>query len=1328
MPRGNFVIPLQRGKLTQGNLRVLAGLGLLLATAASVAAPVVGDDFVQTLTGIDSSAAFNTAALSNDSSDAAGNLTVVEVSSATGGGEPSIRNGNEVWFTPSLERGTFTFTYTVEDDYDGAQATATVHVEVLNRPPQSQFPTVTTPTGVAVDFSVIAVSPADPEGDFVTVEVLAPPANGILEALLGPNFTYTPSPGFVGTDTFTFEIVDEFGGVGSGEATITVTPGTAPVANDDAATTRSGRGSGLEVAFDVAANDSDPSETGLYFDLSQPPTNGTAIVGPSGTARYTPNAGFVGTDTFQYVAQNSLNESDTATVTITVLANQAPVASDDAATTGPWPSQTEIRVLDNDSDADGDILAYRNIRVVSEPQNGIVEISCVGACNPPVYTANRGFAGTDSFSYVAADELGDESNVATATIRVDGPPVAADDVGTSVNGQAVLVDVLANDSDPNGDSLSVSLASQPSGGTAQVTTGGILYTPNPGFFGAESFTYVASDGVFQSAPATVTIIFSLVPRPPTAVDDQVVTGVDTPVLVDVLANDTDPDNVPEDLEIASVTQPENGTAAISGRQVEYTPASGFVGTDTFDYVVTDRVDGSDVGTVTVTVTADNVPPTAVIAGGDRSVADTDSTPGERVLVDGSGSFDPDGGSIIFYEWTVNGALDSSAISSSETFDLPDGVNTVTLRVYDDAEGVSAPTTVTITVSANVPPVAAIAGGNRTVGDTDQQPGEPVVVDGAGSSDADGSIAAYQWSLNGQVVAGANGATPTLNLADGTNTVALVVTDDAGAASPPASVVITVTAPNPGPSVTIAGGDRQIPDGDDQPGELVPFEGSATDAQGPLDADSFRWTVDGSAIAAANGMANPVLPLGPGANVVTLTATDALGATGTDSVTVTIGESNQISDLPDLTENQKSTANATESVCSRLLKADPTNLTDEQRNLRVTCDAIFAASGSPDAVGQALDQISGEQVTAQQTTAIDFSSAQLLNVGARLRALRMGARGFSTTGLNLSSPEIGAPLSALVSLGKVLVGEGGASGDDESGLFDNRLGVFVNGSVRWGNKDPTSRESGFDFDSEGVTVGVDYRFTDAFIAGLALGYASADAVFSGRSGRQDSSGYSGSLYGSWYGDAGYVDTIVSFGQISYDSVRNIELGGLGIRDTALGETDGDQWAVGLGAGYDLGTGALRFGPTGSVSYIRVDVDGFAESTTGTSGLAMRFADQTGESLLVKLGGQVAYQISRSWGILSPQARFDFVHEFMNDGQALTVRFANGAPTPGPGQPGDSFVILTDNPDRNFFNWAVGLAATFASGFSGFVDYESVAGLDTITSQELSLGLRYEARFR
>src|SRR6185295_15537796 len=144
---------------------------------------------------------------------------------------------------------------------------------------------------------------------------------------------------------------------------------------------------------------------------------------------------------------------------------------------------------------------------------------------------------------------------------------------------------------------------------------------------------------------------------------------------------------------------------------------------------------------------------------------------------------------------------------------------------------------------------------------------------------------YQWSVNNQVVSGATGPTPTLNLTDGANTVSLIVTDNTGTQSTPTSVSISVQAANAGPKVTIAGGNRTIPDGDDQPGELVPFEGSATDANGTVAVATFRWTVNDTPIDAANGVAKPVLPLDQGTNVVTLSATDNQGAAGSATVSV-----------------------------------------------------------------------------------------------------------------------------------------------------------------------------------------------------------------------------------------------------------------------------------------------------------------------------------------------------------------------------------------------------------------------------------------------------------
>ena len=140
----------------------------------------------------------------------------------------------------------------------------------------------------------------------------------------------------------------------------------------------------------------------------------------------------------------------------------------------------------------------------------------------------------------------------------------------------------------------------------------------------------------------------------------------------------------------------------------------------------------------------------MIGGGSRDIADSDNEPGEFVDFDGSASFDPDG-QISGCEWTVNGEIQDVGCTSPLQFRLDDGDNTVTLVVSDDGEPTaqSAPTTVTIHVAApgNQPPVAVIAGGNRSVGDTDGIAGETVSVDGSGSSDADGSVASYQWTVN-----------------------------------------------------------------------------------------------------------------------------------------------------------------------------------------------------------------------------------------------------------------------------------------------------------------------------------------------------------------------------------------------------------------------------------------------------------------------------------------------------------------------------------------------------------------------------------------------------
>ena len=183
----------------------------------------------------------------------------------------------------------------------------------------------------------------------------------------------------------------------------------------------------------------------------------------------------------------------------------------------------------------------------------------------------------------------------------NNPPVAVDDSASVSENGSVFIDVLANDTDPDDDGLSVSDVGTPSHGTAAVEPSGeVLYTPNPGFTGSDSFTYDVTDGL-ASDTGSVSVSVGAVNDPPVANADSASTSEAWPVTVNVLSNDTDPDDNP--LTLDSVTQPGHGTAVIDGNAVEYTPAPGFSGADAFTYVVSDGQGGTATGSVNVSVSA-----------------------------------------------------------------------------------------------------------------------------------------------------------------------------------------------------------------------------------------------------------------------------------------------------------------------------------------------------------------------------------------------------------------------------------------------------------------------------------------------------------------------------------------------------------------------------------------------------------------------------------------------------------------------------------------------------------------------------------------------------
>lgn len=182
-------------------------------------------------------------------------------------------------------------------------------------------------------------------------------------------------------------------------------------------------------------------------------------------------------------------------------------------------------------------------------------------------------------------------------------PVASEDNASTERNTAVLINVLANDSDPDGDALSVNAVSQPTRGTAAITGQSVTYTPDDNFTGVDSFTYTVQDarGASAVAPVTVTVV-DTTNRQPTATDDSAETANGEPVTIQVLNNDSDPDN--DGLSIERISQQaSNGVATITGTSIIYTPNPTFLGIDSFNYRIQDGRGGTAEAKVTIVVFA-----------------------------------------------------------------------------------------------------------------------------------------------------------------------------------------------------------------------------------------------------------------------------------------------------------------------------------------------------------------------------------------------------------------------------------------------------------------------------------------------------------------------------------------------------------------------------------------------------------------------------------------------------------------------------------------------------------------------------------------------------
>ena len=735
---------------------------------------------------------------------------------------------------------------------------------------------------------------SDPEGDFLTAELVGDVSNGLLALNADGSFSYVPNADFHGTDSFAYTAGD--GGSMSDPATVTITVDAvndAPVAVDDAYAVD--EDTTLDIpAPGVLGNDSDADGDALNLVVTIAPVHGSLMLNGDGSFSYLPAADYSGADSFTYSIDDGVEEPVTATVSLTISGvNDAPVAVGDtyAVDEDTALDVSTGGVLENDSDADGDQLTAV---LVSNVENGSLDLDINGTFT---YTPNADFFGTDSFTY-AADDGSLASGPATVTIHVNpinDAPVADDDAYSLNENTPLSVPapgVLGNDSDIDGDSLTAVLQSGPlNGALALNADGSFSYTPSVDYLGTDTFTYVANDGSAQSSVATVTLTIHEFNATPEAADDTYTVDEDTPLSVPapgVLGNDTDGEGDP--LTAVLVGDVTSGVLNLNADgSIAYTPAADFNGTDSFTYAANDGNSQSTPVTVTITVNPANDAP---VAGGDAYILDEDmalTVPAPGVLGNDS---DADGDTLVLQVVTLpaRGQVTLNADGSFTYSPEPDYSGADSF-IYSIDDGVEEPVTAMVSLTISGVNDAPVAVGDAYAVDEDTALDVSTGSVLENDSDADGdqlTVLLVSDVANGTLVLASDGTfayTPDAEFS-GTDTFTYAAEDGNGG-SDSATVAITVIAVNDPP---LAQADSYSLSQDTAltvpaPGVL----GNDSDVDGgPLTVSLGTGPTDGSLVLNADGSFAYTPNTGfTGSDSFTYNADDGLGGEAAATVTLSV---------------------------------------------------------------------------------------------------------------------------------------------------------------------------------------------------------------------------------------------------------------------------------------------------------------------------------------------------------------------------------------------------------------------------------------------------------
>ncbi|EJG1893747.1 tandem-95 repeat protein, partial [Vibrio parahaemolyticus] len=533
--------------------------------------------------------------LGNDTFEGDGKVVSLDANNGPVNGSVSVNPDGSVTYTPNDNyHGIDSFTYIVTSG--GVSESTTVNVDVTpeNDAPVAKDDTAITDEDTPVTIDVLP-NDTDIDGDKLSIQSASvPETQGKVEIVDG-KLVFTPAENFHGDAEITYTITD---GALTDQATVNVTVNAVndtPVVESNIADQALAEDfTPYTIDLNTAFSDVDNVDGELTFSVSGNSNIQVAIV--NGIATITPTADWNGSETLTFTATDPSGESISQTVNFTV-APVADIVADSARVVEDTP--TIIKVLGNDTFEGDDKVV--SLDTNNGPANGTVSVNPDGSVT---YTPNDNYHGTDSFTYiVTSGGVSESTTVSVDVTPVNDAPVAKDDIATTQEDTAVTIDVLPNDTDIDGDKLSIQSASVPeTQGKVEIVDGKLVFTPAENFNGHAEITYTVTDGQLTDE-AKVTVTVNPVNDAPTikvdAVESITEDAVSTDTVVATLTvRDTD---TSEDQLTVSLENNSNGYFVLVGDEVKLTQAG-------VDAVNNDELNLKDL-TISASV-SDGVNPTA----------------------------------------------------------------------------------------------------------------------------------------------------------------------------------------------------------------------------------------------------------------------------------------------------------------------------------------------------------------------------------------------------------------------------------------------------------------------------------------------------------------------------------------------------------------------------------------------------------------------------------------------------------------------------------------------------------------------------------------------